>query len=117
MPAPVPGATPPGAAEVAPRKALCTPSIRVIGENRPIQGDGAGGVLDVGDGLEGGDRAVGDDEDGDHGRDAEAAARGDGGDDQPMPAKSSESRATETSPSANPLVWSAKSSLARSAPT
>lgn len=36
-PTPAPGATalPPGKAEDAPRNAVCTPSIRVIGEKRP----------------------------------------------------------------------------------
>src|SRR5690606_23641207 len=52
------------------------------GEQADPGDGGAAAALVVGDRLEGGDRPVGDGQDGDHGGDAEAAARGDRRDDQ-----------------------------------
>ncbi len=74
-----------GKAEVAPRKAVCTPSMSVMGEKRPSQGAGRGAGLLEGDGLDGRHGSVGDGQRRDDGRDAEAAARGDRRDDQADP--------------------------------
>jgi hypothetical protein len=111
-PAPAPGPASAGKDDVAPRKAVCTPSMRVMGENRPSHGMASRESVPqamawsvetapyemVSAAMTAATPKP---------RRGVSAART-----SPMPPKSRDSSATETNPCAKPLVWSAKSIFA-----